>query len=97
MIKSFKTQETEQLFNDERVPKWQAIENPARRKLNMVNAAKTLEDLKVPPGNKLHKLDKDREGQCAIWIQRQVRVCFIFRDGDAYDWRLRTTTTRENL
>ena len=44
-----------------------------------------LDDLKVPPGNKLHSLKKDREGQHAIWINRQYRVCFRWKDGHAYD------------
>jgi proteic killer suppression protein len=51
----------------------------------MVHAAAKLGDLKVPPGNKLHKLDKDREGQYAIRINDQYRVCFVWRDGNAYD------------
>lgn len=85
VIKSFGTEDTQRLFNDERVKQWQNIEHKARRKLAMVNAAKKLDDLKVPPGNKLHKLDKDREGQHAIWINGKYRVCFVFRDGDAYD------------
>ena len=85
MIKSFKTPDTERLFNDERVRQWQSIENIARRKLNMVHAATKLDDLKVPPGNKLHKLDKDRKGEHAIWINDQYRVCFVWREGDAYD------------
>ena len=85
MIQSFRTQETEDLFNDTPVKKWQSIESVARRKLNMVHAAAKLDDLKVPPGNKLHKLDKDREGQHAIRINDQYRVCFVWRDGNAYD------------
>lgn len=85
MIKSFKTPDTEQLFNDQRVKQWQAIESVARRKLNMIHAAEKLSDLKVPPNNKLHKLKEDREGQHAISINDQYRVCFEWRDGDAYD------------
>lgn len=85
MIQSFRTRETEDLFNDTPVKKWQSIESVARRKLNMVHAAAKLDDLKVPPGNKLHKLDKDREGQHAIRINDQYRVCFVWRDGNAYD------------
>ncbi len=85
MIKSFKTPDTEQLFNDQRVKQWQAIESVARRKLNMIHAAEKLSDLKVPPNNKLHKLKEDREGQHAISINDQYRVCFEWRDGNAYD------------
>ena len=85
MIKSFKTPDTAQLFNDERVKRWQSIENVARRKLNMVHAAEKLEDLMVPPGNKLHKLNGDRAGQHAIWINDQYRVCFTWHNNDAHD------------
>ena len=85
MIKSFKTGDTERLFNDERVKDWQSIENVARRKLNMVNAAAKLDDLKVPPGNRLEKLEGDRKGQHSIRINDQYRICFVWREGDAYD------------
>jgi proteic killer suppression protein len=85
VIKSFKTGDTERLFNDERVKDWQSIENVARRKLNMVNAAAKLDDLKVPPGNRLEKLEGDRKGQHSIRINDQYRICFVWREGDAYD------------
>lgn len=85
MIRSFKTEDTERLFNDERVRQWQAIENMARRKLNMVHAAARLEDLRVPPGNRLKKLGGDRKDQHSIRINDQYRVCFEWREGDAYD------------
>ena len=84
MIKSFKDPDTKQLFDGERVRQWQAIENIARRKLVMVDAAAKLDDLKVPPNNKLHKLDKDREGQYAISINDQYRICFEWKNGDTY-------------
>jgi toxin HigB-1 len=67
------------------VKKWQAIENAARRKLILVNAAGSLEDLRIPPGNRLEKLRGDREGQYSIRINDQYRVCFLWRGGDAYD------------
>jgi toxin HigB-1 len=85
VIRSFKTEDTERLFNDERVRQWQAIENMARRKLNMVHAAARLEDLRVPPGNRLKKLGGDRKDQHSIRINDQYRVCFEWREGDAYD------------
>jgi proteic killer suppression protein len=85
VIKSFKAPDTERLFNDERVKRWQAIEGMARRKLIMVHVASKLDDLKVPPGNRLHRLHADREGQYAIRINDQYRVCFAWRDGNAYD------------
>ncbi len=51
----------------------------------MLDAAKRLDDLKAPPGNKLHPLLKKRTGQHAIWINDKYRVCFTWKDGDAYD------------
>jgi proteic killer suppression protein len=57
----------------------------ARRKLQMLDSAVRLDDLKVPPGNKLHLLVGDRAGQHAIRINDQFRICFIWRDGDAHD------------
>lgn len=85
MIKSFKCKKTKRLFNDEQVREFSAIERVARRKLLMLNGAKALNDLKVPPGNRLHPLHEDREGQHAISINDQSRVCFIWKDDDAYD------------
>lgn len=83
MIKSFKDTETKQLFEGESVKRWKQVEIVAR-KLVMVDAAVTLDDLKVPPGNKLHKLDKNRTGQYGIRINDQYRVCFEWRDGEAH-------------
>ncbi len=61
------------------------IARRARTKLEYVDLASRIEDLKVPPGNNLHKLVRDREGQHAIRINNQWRICFRFVDGDAYD------------
>jgi proteic killer suppression protein len=57
----------------------------AQRKLTIVNAAKTLEDLRVPPNNRLEKLTKDRAGQHSIRINDQFRVCFRWQNGDAHN------------
>jgi len=65
--------------------RWVNIEAAARIKLNMVNAAATLEDLRSPPGNRLEALKDDRKGQHSIRINAQYRVCFTWRIGDAYD------------
>ncbi|MFL9710869.1 type II toxin-antitoxin system RelE/ParE family toxin [Methylobacillus sp. Pita1] len=80
MIKSFACQKTEGLFNRDRVPKFVNIERVGRRKLNMLNAAVTLEDLKAPPGNKLESLKGDRQGQHSIRINDQWRICFVWTD-----------------
>jgi len=57
----------------------------AKRKLQLVHAATQVNDLKVPPRNKLQKLGGDREGQHSIRINDQYRVCFVWKDHDAYD------------
>ncbi len=85
MIKSFRSPETERLFNRERVKAFEAIERMAQRKLKMLNAAKELRDLAAAPGNRLEPLHKEREGQHSIRISDQWRLCFVWRDGDAYD------------
>jgi proteic killer suppression protein len=60
----------------------------AVRKLEYLDLATCLDDLKVPPGNRLHKLAKDRQGQYSISVNDQWRICFRFVDGDAYDVEL---------
>jgi toxin HigB-1 len=85
VIQSFKDDDTEKLWKDERVPAFQQIEAVGRRKLQMLNAATTLTDLKVPPNNKLEKLEKDRKGQHSIRISDKWRICFVWKDGHAYD------------
>ena len=57
----------------------------AQRKLAVVDAAESLQDLRVPPGNRLEKLSGDRDGQQSIRINDQWRICFRWRDGDAHD------------
>lgn len=65
--------------------RFRAIERAARRKLLYLHRARTLEDLKAPPGNRLELLRGDRKGQYSIRINDQWRICFAWRDGDAYD------------
>ena len=55
------------------------------RKLEYIDLASCLGDLKVPPGNRLHELERDRKGQYSIAVNDQWRICFRFVDGDAYD------------
>lgn len=83
MIKGFQCPDTEKLFNRERGGKFQAIERSARRKLEMLNAAASLHDLKSP-GNQLEKLEDDRKGQHSIRINDQWRICFVWQDGNAH-------------
>jgi proteic killer suppression protein len=86
MIKSFKTKETEKVYSREGSSKLpHDIQQVALRKLRMINNAKNLSDLRIPPANRLEKLIGDREGQHSIRINDQWRVCFIWREGNAYD------------
>lgn len=81
MIKTFRCAETENLFNGVRVPRFVNIESVARRKLEMVAAAKKLEDLRSPPGNRLEALRGDRAGQHSIRVNDRFRVCFQWNEG----------------
>ena len=86
MIKSFNCKETEQLFNREYSRRIQTdIQRIALRKLWMLDAAIGLNDLRVPPGNRLEALSGKRAGQHSIRINDQWRMCFVWRDGNAHD------------
>lgn len=85
MIKSFADKNTQKIFLDVGVAKFRGIEKPARRKLVILNAAHSLEDLKSPPGNNLESLKGDRVGQMSIRINKQWRLCFKWHDNNAYD------------
>ena len=86
MIKSFRDRDTERLFEREPVRKVaRNLQRVALRKLIMLDAATVLADLRVPPGNRLEKLGGERGGQYSIRINRQWRICFRWRSGDAYD------------
>ncbi len=84
MIQSFRCQDTRTLFNDQRVRRFGAIERVARRKLMFLDAAKRLDDLRIPPGNRLEQLQGSRSGQYSIRINDQWRICFEWRSGDAH-------------
>lgn len=81
MIKSFADRDTERLFKDEAVRRFGAIERQARRKLLLLHTATKLDDLRVPPGNRLEALHGDRSGQFSIRINDQWRVCFKWSSG----------------
>lgn len=86
MIRSFADRRTEELFTTGAAKRFPAdIRARAIRKLEYVHLATKLDDLRVPPGNRLHALHDDRQGQHAIAINDQWRICFRFADGDAYD------------
>ena len=85
MIASFKGKDAETLFHDGSVARWRAIERQARRKLLYLHAAVSLDDLRVPPGNRLEALKGDRKGQYSIRINDQWRICFRWIEGAAHD------------
>jgi len=86
MIKSFQDKETEKMFSRQISTRLaQDIQRIARKKLVMLDAATQLNDLRTPPGNRLEALKRDRKGQHSIRINDQWRICFKWRDGDAYD------------
>jgi toxin HigB-1 len=85
MIRSFRDKDTERLFLRQRNKFSRALQRAALRKLLMIDAAESLEDLRVPPGNRLEKLTGDREGECSIRINDQWRICFRWEDGNALD------------
>ncbi len=86
MIKNFADGETEELFirgKSKRLPA--DIIKRAIRRLEYIDLAVSLDDLRVPPSNRLHALKDDRKGQWSISINDQWRICFRFHKGDAYD------------
>lgn len=86
MICSFSAAATEQIWNGLRARHLPPdIQKRALDKLKLINRAKTLDDLRNPPGNRLHALKDDRLGQHAISINDQWRICFVWKDGNAYD------------
>ena len=85
MIKSFRSPDAEALFQDRQVARFRAIERPARRKLLYLSQARSLQDLLVPPGNRLEALKGDRRGQHSIRVNEQWRICFRWHVGHAYD------------
>jgi proteic killer suppression protein len=85
VIRFFRNADTALLFDDQLVSRFRAIERVARRKLLYLHGAQRLSDLRVPPGNRLEALKGDRRGQHSIRINDQWRICFTWRDTDAYD------------
>ena len=86
MIKSFRDKESEKIFHRRRSGKLpQNIQRVARKKLVILDAALELNDLRIPPGNRLEALKGDRKDQHSIRINDQWRICFKWSDGDAYD------------
>ncbi|WP_093883582.1 type II toxin-antitoxin system RelE/ParE family toxin [Syntrophus gentianae] len=86
MIKTFRCRESEKIFSGLFSRKLSSdIQRVALRKLTQIHAAETLEFLRVPPANFLEQLSGDRSGQWSIRINDQWRICFVWKDGNAYD------------
>ena len=85
MIKSFRGADTQKVFERQRVRRWSVeLQRAALRKLLILDAAEDLGDLRVPPGNRLERLSGDRAGQYSIRVHDQWRLCWEWRQGDAY-------------
>ena len=86
MIRTFKDRRTECVFNGEFLKGFPSdLVSVARRKLRMIHNAVRLDDLRLPPANRLEVLRGDRKGQHSIRVNDQFRVCFVWKDGDAFD------------
>ena len=86
MIKSFEETEAERIWNGDRSRKLPAdMQQRAQRRMKLLDAARSLDELGELPGNRLHALKDDRVGQHSISINMQWRICFVWKDGDAYD------------
>ncbi len=85
MIQSFRDAATQQLFESRANRRWAAIAAVALRKLDQIEASRSLGDLRVPPGNRLEALKGARAGQHSIRINDQYRICFIWKDDGAHE------------
>lgn len=84
MIRAFADPETERIWNGERSRKLPVdVQDRAYVRLKMIDAAETLDDLRLPPSNRLHALKDDRAGQHSVSINKKWRICFVWRDGGA--------------
>jgi proteic killer suppression protein len=85
MIQSFKDEDTADLFQERKTRRWRSIKVVALRKLDMLDAASVLGDLRIPPGNRLEVLSGDRRGQHSIRINDQYRICFVWKDDGPHE------------
>ena len=86
MIQSFADRDTERLYQRQRVRRWPAdLQRRALRRLLILDAAERIDDLRVPPGNRLEMLRGDRKGQYSIRVNDQWRICFRWAAGNALD------------
>jgi proteic killer suppression protein len=85
MIRSFKDDDTKKLFETGSCKRWATIREVANRKLDQIETAANLTDLRLPPGNRLEALKADRAGQHSIRINDQYRICFVWKADGAYE------------
>jgi len=85
MIKSFRCQDTEALYQGKHVRKFESCAAQVERRLEILDNAKTIHDLMGLPGNRCEALSGDRSGQFRIRVNQQWRVCFEWKDADAYN------------
>ena len=84
MIRSFGSKDTERIWQEQYVKRVdRTVQRATLRKLELIHAAKDVEDLRVPPGNRLERLVGDRRGQHSIRVNAQGRLCFVWREGGA--------------
>lgn len=84
MIRSFGSKDTERIWHEQYVKRVdRTVQRATLRKLELIHAAKDVEDLRIPPGNRLERLVGDRRGQHSIRVNAQWRLCFVWRDGGA--------------
>ncbi len=89
MIKSFRDRDAEKVYGRQRVKRFALpLQRLAQRKLDMLDAAESVEDLRVPPGRRLEKLTGDRKGRYSIRINDQWRICFRWQSGHAHDVKI---------
>jgi proteic killer suppression protein len=85
LIRSFRNKDTESIFHQRRVKVFQQVGAVALRRLVQIDSAEELRDVASPPANRLEALKGDRAGQYSVRINDQYRICFRWKDGDAYD------------
>jgi len=85
LIRSFRDEDTRAVFDQQRVRRYQQIANVALRRLVQIDSAEELRDLASPPANRLEALRGDREGKYSIRVNDQYRICFRWKNGDAFD------------
>lgn len=89
MIRSFGSKDTERIWREQYVKGVdRTVQRAALRKLELIHAAKTVEDLRIPPGNRLERLAGDRRGPHSIRVNAQWRICFVWKEGGAEDVEL---------